>query len=502
MEPAPLPYLSGLPEDLLVRILGNLQDLCDLQKASHVSKVWHELIHAGQWMGIQELICHRYLPTTPAGIQWTTTHCRNVLHADLSYCCALGHEELSALSSLPLRSCRIAHWHNLTALPSGSPAMFQNLELLDISYTAIRLSPFLALTLGQAVALQDLRLAGLRCSDRAFLHDLAQHCPGLKCLNLAKSIWCHRAAAILFESFEGLASLSLSDAECELSLHWSPAALTSIDLSGTSVSDFHISNMFHDSHQLKRLCLCGCCKIQGWGLEAYGQAGQAARLSKVDLSQMQISATILASFLSKSCRSTQDDRDLELGFSACCDDGCVLALLSSMQPASVNQASVISALTRVTLSPSCQPTSAIEQASSHPTALQCPYTAPHHSISIGQCRVPSCLPDILELSVRDSSKISMHALGTLAAAGSLSRLRALDAIPSGVTELTLAGCDSIRGEGLCRLSSLQILRLPGCQAVTLQNLQATISACQSMRLLEPPHHLRMKKILLSHHRGL
>ncbi|KAK9827944.1 hypothetical protein WJX74_010833 [Apatococcus lobatus] len=65
MEPAPLPYLSGLPEDLLVRILGNLQDLCDLQKASHVSKVWHELIHAGQWMGIQELICHRAaaLPT-------------------------------------------------------------------------------------------------------------------------------------------------------------------------------------------------------------------------------------------------------------------------------------------------------------------------------------------------------------------------------------------------------------------------------------------------------
>lgn len=149
-----------------------------------------------------------------------------------------------------------------------------------------------------------------RCSSKTFLCSISQQCPGLKSLNLAKTFW-PQGAAISFAQFESLINISLKDARCDLSLHWPPAGLESVNLSYTSVQDSHIATMVrlpfsdHDwhllskrslpmadvpycsrdrawlqfqlCHQLRRLKLRGCSKIKGHGLEVYGQDGLPTR---------------------------------------------------------------------------------------------------------------------------------------------------------------------------------------------------------------------------------
>ncbi len=47
----------------------------------------------------------------------------------------------------------------------------------------------------------------------------------------------------------------------------------------------------------------------------------------------------------------------------------------------------------------------------------------------------------------------------------------LQALPTGITTLTLTCCDRLSGKGLLHLQKLETLRLPGCQAIAIEHLR-------------------------------
>lgn len=223
---------------------------------------------------------------------------------------------------------------------------------------------------------------------------------------------------------------------------------------------------------------------------------------------MQLPPDVSASFLSESCRSNPNNRydnvdisltsnslqygvknseyiigcrDLSLSFSACCDDRCVGSLLpSTHQMHAAQNASLVRALSSMTLSPCCSPASANQPASSHVIATQDPSMDASDTNAAARRQEPSCPPNILKLSVKDCSRISMQALETLSAAGSLSHLRALNisflqsAVVLPFSELTTI----FRSAGEC----LESLKMDGCR-VTPAILQQLGLCCPNLRTL-------------------
>ena len=233
------------------------------------------------------------------------------------------------------------------------------------------------------------------------------------------------------------------------------------------------------------------------------------RLNQLDLNSMQLPPDISATFLSKSCRSNSNDRydiidmtltssrlqyglkdsgcticcrDLSLSFSACCDDRCALSLLPSTHhmDAAQNGASLARALSSMALSSGSLPASANQPASSHAMASQDSFVNGSSNNAAARCQEPSCPPNILKLSVKGCSRISMQALETLSAVGSLSRLRALNisflqsAAIMPFSELTAI----FRSAGEC----LESLKMDGCR-VTPSILQQLGLCCPNLRTL-------------------
>ncbi|KAK9862896.1 hypothetical protein WJX84_008503 [Apatococcus fuscideae] len=425
--------MPRLPDDVLTRVFAELHDMRDLLCASLVSHAWRQLIDEGQWSGICEIHCHRYTCSASVGIQWAAAHCQSISHADLSHCSALGPEDLASLSHLPLKGCLIADWRTISQLPSCQSAMFQKLQLLDISYTSIPLSTSLAICIGHSSTLRRLSLAGLRCTDKTFLLKLGQHCPRLATLNLAKSIW-PRSPCLSFGAFKELWHLSIANAQLELSLHWPSAALRAADLQNSSICDAQVISMFQTCHQLSSLSLRGCHKINGHALDSFDILSQSSRLSTVNLGDLpQISSEVVESFLKKCCHASPFETELQINLSASgrLDDRCLQALAEPLQPAPLfsSQAAHINDVSSLVTSLSLEDASAIEVESldensqSSPLQHQQTDTVPQQHVP--DC-MPSCLPDITELAIADTSRISSHALGALADAGRFNRLAALD----------------------------------------------------------------------------
>ncbi|KAK9862897.1 hypothetical protein WJX84_008503 [Apatococcus fuscideae] len=374
--------MPRLPDDVLTRVFAELHDMRDLLCASLVSHAWRQLIDEGQWSGICEIHCHRYTCSASVGIQWAAAHCQSISHADLSHCSALGPEDLASLSHLPLKGCLIADWRTISQLPSCQSAMFQKLQLLDISYTSIPLSTSLAICIGHSSTLRRLSLAGLS-NHLLMLRFLLAICSQV--ISMVRLLLC----------------------ACHL---------------------------FQTCHQLSSLSLRGCHKINGHALDSFDILSQSSRLSTVNLGDLpQISSEVVESFLKKCCHASPFETELQINLSASgrLDDRCLQALAEPLQPAPLfsSQAAHINDVSSLVTSLSLEDASAIEVESldensqSSPLQHQQTDTVPQQHVP--DC-MPSCLPDITELAIADTSRISSHALGALADAGRFNRLAALD----------------------------------------------------------------------------
>lgn len=329
-------FMDDLPTHILELILNQLTDVNDLLGASVVCTSWHRVVQEGMWPGLKHLRVLGWTPEVSAGIEWTSSRCRNLEEVELSGCAGLLEAELAPLGGVPLRSLKLAGcWrfegYDLLAAINAHGC----LQDVDLSGTAIHIdmlteafAPSFAAphcsegASGSSTGVTRLRLRNIGIDNEYALRSFPWIGSALRHLDISGNNWLatHHAYGLLGANngtraaidFDGqlpqlpmtaaepwrsggpsgsttpvsmnvtaLQSLNLSDCPRLQSLPCVEALtmLRQLDVCRTAISGGCLVSIAKRCRHLRSLAVSGCTNLTGSGLET---AAFHLRLSRLE----------------------------------------------------------------------------------------------------------------------------------------------------------------------------------------------------------------------------